>query len=50
MLLEAQEAAKNKNAKEAEVEAKKKAAAEEYIPVDFDAYSIVDRQTAEKRE
>ena len=32
-----------------EVEAKKKAAAEEYIPVDFDAYSIADKATLEKR-
>lgn len=33
-----------------EVEAKKKAAAEEYIPVDFDAYSIADKAILEKRK
>lgn len=31
-----------------EVEAKKKAAAEDYIPVDFESYSIPDREAVEK--
>lgn len=39
-----------KNPKKEEAEAQKKKAADEYIPVDFDAYSIPDRSTVEKAD
>ena len=39
-----------KNTKKEETQAQKKQAAEEYIPVDFDAYSIPDRSLAVKAD